>query len=393
MLPVHVPGGIGRYARILGSILLTRFEGELHVFLQRRSDLDLVISELLPDERENFRLRPNIHLITSKYPNVARFLLNQWEIPLRFKDLNLDIYIDPDIILPPVKAGKRFLVVHDVTPFSNPAFLGLKARIVYGLAGRKSLLSAEGIICVSERSQRRIAELIPTVGHKTLVVFSCLSPKFYEWSKRGYEHHEDVCVQAEFGEILVRRPYILYVGAEGARKNLSTLLRAFEILGRRGRKHSLVMVGGKAEKPKRARNAFAPIAVPNVGNLSLPSDAPEVIKLGKVSDEDLVQLYRHADLVPLISLEEGFGYPVLESLAFRTPSLITEDSPLAEKLGPGVIKVSDPLDSELVANKIDEALKRANELSYECWSSIDQTLFSPERFYQELMEALSGKSY
>lgn len=390
MLPIHTPGGIGRYTRILGAVLLSYFEDELYVFLQSPSDLSAILAELPEEERQSFRLKPKTSIIYSKYPHVARFLINQWEIPIRLKTAALDIYLEADLVLPPLKGPKLFVVAHDMTPFTNPSFLGAKARLIYGISAKRSLRRADKIICVSERTRSRLTDIFPSLSERAVVLNSCLSPKFYAWARAGYMHSECLTVRAEFGSISIARPFILFVGVEARRKNISTLIDAFHILRSKGYKHILVMVGGRAEKPMVRAQTLTPLAVPTGGELAIQSNLPSILRLGRVPDEDLAQLYRHADLVPLISLEEGFGYPVLEALSFRTPVLVPQCSPLAKWAEGAAVFVADPLDAELVAQKMEEAIKRAGELSYNCWARIDRELFSPERYFDDLMRILRG---
>ena len=390
MLAIHTPGGIGRYARILGALLLTRFDGELFLFLQHESDLERIISELPESERQQFTLRQNTHLILSKYPHVIRYLLHQWELPLRFKGLSLDIYLDPDIILPPVRARKKCIVVHDVTPFTNPWFLGLKARIIYGLSSAQSVRSTDCIICVSEKTRKGLAEIFPDEARKMLVLDSCLSPKFYEYSRRGYQHADEVRVDTSFGEVSIKRPFILYVGDEGPRKNVSTLLKAFHLLRQKGYPHKLVMVGGIAKRPAERFLRGREVVVSTGFWVSIPADEPPILRLGKVPDSSLVGLYRHADVVPLVSLEEGFGYPALEAIAFRAPTVVPEGSPMAERGGPGVITVSDPKEPFLVADKLEEAIRLSEVSGIGAWAFADREYYSPERYFSDLLSILTA---
>jgi len=388
MLAIHTPGGIGRYARILGSLLLTRFDGELFLFLQHESDLEEILSELPESERQQFTLRQNTHLIHSKYPHLPRYLLHQWELPLRFKELSLDAYLDPDIILPPLPARKRCIVAHDATPFTNPWYLGFKARIIYGLSSARSVKSADRIICVSEQTRKRLAEIFPDYSSKMLVVNSCLSPKFYEYSRSGYQHADEVQVETAFGEVSVKRPFVLYVGDEGPRKNVSTLLKAFQLLRQRGYPHKLVMVGGIPRRPPERTLQAREVVVSTGFRIPIPADEPSILRLGKVPDSSLVGLYRHADVVPLVSLEEGFGYPALEAIAFRAPTVVPEGSPMAERNGPGVITVSDPKDPVLVADKLEEAIRLSEVSGIGAWAFADREYYSPERYFSELESAL-----
>lgn len=387
-LAVHTPGGVGRYARILAATLLKYFRGELFLFLQRESDLHLILHELSPEERMSFELPARVHLVTSRYPFLRRYLLHQWELPRRFGELGLDAYLDPDYVLPPLKGTRRHLVVHDVTPFTRPALMGLKARLIYRLSAHRSLMDADGIICVSEHTRRRLAELFPSLAGKMHRLVSCLSPKFQNWAQQSYHHVRVVRVNAPQGSIAIPRPFVLFVGVEGPRKNIGVLSRAFLALKAQGFPHRLVMVGGKAERIQRFAQAAPQMAVSSGPDFASAPVLPPVLRLGHVPDEDLVALYRHADLVILISLEEGFGYPILEGLAFRTPGFVGANSPMADYGGRGVVVVERVDDAHEVASKLARALRELPEICRGLASSFQREDYSPRRYYEELIGIL-----
>ena len=56
----------------------------------------------------------------------------------------------------------------------------------------------------------------------------------------------------------------------------------------------------------------------------------EIFYLGRVPDEEMVYLYRAANVVVYLSLYEGFGLPVLETMASKTPLLCSNTSSLPE---------------------------------------------------------------
>ena|GEM_PF-1357379 len=389
-LAIHTPGGLGRYSRILAATLLTHCPGELFFFVQRESDLHLILSELSEEERERFAVPRNVQLVRSRYPLAPRYLLHQWELPFRFRQLRLNVYLDPDYFLPPLSGPRRFLVVHDVTPFVSPRMMGLKARIIYGLSARKSLTAADGVICASEHTRKRLAGLFPQLAPKMHRLMLCLSPKFYSWAERGYHHVQVVKVATVYGNLPVPRPFVLFVGVEGRRKNIEVLTRAFLALKRRGLPHRLVMVGGSARQIRESSEPAPQMAVPSGPDFAPAPALPPVLRLGRLSDEDLVALYRHADLVTLVSLEEGFGYPILEGLAFRTPGLVGASSPMADYGGKGVLLVDDVRDEEAVAAQMARALRELPEVCRGLSSSFRREHFSPRRYYEELMAILGS---
>jgi glycosyltransferase involved in cell wall biosynthesis len=89
--------------------------------------------------------------------------------------------------------------------------------------------------------------------------------------------------------------------------------------------------------------------------------SPSVELLGRISDEDLVALYRGADVnvVPTIE-QEGFGLIVLEAAACGTPSIVTSVGGLPEAVGPlDRSLIVPPRNAGALAERIIEAQRGA----------------------------------
>ena len=385
-LPIHTPGGIGRYARILAAVLLTRFDGELHVFLQRRRDMRLILNELPREEVERFVLRDNVQLHFSSLPALPRYILHQMELPIVFHPLNLDAYLNPDYILPNLSGVNCHCVIHDTTPYSSIDLLGAKAQLIFRVSGKASLIRAKALICVSDRTKTRMERLFPSMESKLRTVVPCLSPKLNKAGLDAYRRLNVVNVETTRGAVSIPLPYVLHVGVTGPRKNLPVFLNAFHEMKLRMLPHRLVIVGGRLKPPVKQKMPIHQIALPDGSCLSPESPLPDIIHLGRVSDDDLVSLYRHADLLALPSLEEGFGYPVLEALAFRTPSLTTSDSPLAHL--PGVATIPDVRDSASIAEALEDALRGLAGLASRLTENFSIDYYSCDRYLCDLLSAI-----
>ena len=79
----------------------------------------------------------------------------------------------------------------------------------------------------------------------------------------------------------------------------------------------------------------------------------KVTKTGFVKDEDLVSLYNAAKATILPSFYEGFGLPVLESMACGTPVICSNVSSISEIVGKDAI-FCDPSDPEDIAKQIEK---------------------------------------
>jgi len=90
--------------------------------------------------------------------------------------------------------------------------------------------------------------------------------------------------------------------------------------------------------------------------------ADSVRFLGPIDNTDLPALYAGADLFIFPSLYEGFGLPVLESMACGTPVACSNTSSLPEVAGDAAL-LFDPTDVDEMARVIhqllgDQALRR-----------------------------------
>ena len=82
---------------------------------------------------------------------------------------------------------------------------------------------------------------------------------------------------------------------------------------------------------------------------------------GRVSDDDLVELYQHASAFVETSLYEGFGYQVLEAMACGTPVVASRTTSLPELVGDAGV-LCPPGDVDAFAAGIGRALAERDEL-------------------------------
>ena len=88
------------------------------------------------------------------------------------------------------------------------------------------------------------------------------------------------------------------------------------------------------------------------------ADGSFVIFPGYVDWDDLPVFYNAAEVFVFPSIFEGFGLPVLESMASGMPAITSFGSSLEEVAGDGALLV-DPLDVRSIANAIAQVLEDA----------------------------------
>lgn len=147
-------------------------------------------------------------------------------------------------------------------------------------------------------------------------------------------------------------PYLLHVGHEHARKNRMAVLRSFaELQGDAASSpvQHLVFVGSALTQEMLALIA------------GQPGLADRVHVLRDVSHDDLRALYCGATALLFPSLQEGFGWPVIEAQACGCPVFTSDLAPMNE-IGSSAAVYVDPKDPQAIAQAIRNAAPRFAEM-------------------------------
>ncbi len=239
--------------------------------------------------------------------------------------------------------GKRVHTIHEL-PWKH----GVRenATLAHRLWAGPLARFADATVTASERVARDIGSKLARDGGRVHVVPWGVGESFREEGPPGVVD-ELVLARYRFPE----GPFALCPGAVREKKNLAALLQGYAALRGRGGPHVQIVVTG-LDTPDLRRD----LALAQRLGLSRFVSTP-----GTIDEADLPALLRLAALVPVLSLSEGFGLPVLEAMACGTPVVVPRESAQAEVAGPHAITV-DPRDADSVARGIEEALARQDEM-------------------------------
>jgi glycosyltransferase involved in cell wall biosynthesis len=300
-------------------------------------------------ELENFyhSLKGNFKGIA--YPLPPTFLDFIWN---RLHRLNVerligpvDIYHSSDWTQPPTKAFK-VTTIHDLVSvlypeWSDPIIVSVNENRLMWV--RKDV---DAIISVSESTKRDLVEL----GFKSKKIF--VVPEAVDEKLFNENVVDEPAVLKKHG---LTKKYLLAVGVT-KRKNINNIMKAFVKINKiMNRKFQLAVVGHKYT------DKF--------------DFAAGVKFLGSVDKNDLPALYSGAEVLVYPSLYEGFGLPILESMACGTPVVTSNVSSMKEVAGDAAVLV-DPKSVESIKNGIKRAigdglglkkkgLERAKDYSWE----------------------------
>jgi glycosyltransferase involved in cell wall biosynthesis len=240
----------------------------------------------------------------------------------------IDVYHGLSAELPYIRPGKtrQVVTIHDMIFMHYPQYYPLVDRIIYAHKTGNALQQANRIIASSEQTKRDLEKLMEKRPRTIDVIYQDCNPIFYE--------HIDPKTLEEFRQKKqLPEQFILMVSKFEKRKNHLRVLEAFK---NAKLDYPLVMVGRKGDTYNEVQNYI------QSHNL-----APRVTVFTEVETNELPLFYRLAEASIFPSEYEGFGIPVLESLASGTPVLTSRDSCMQEISKNAGIYV-DPLDVESI---------------------------------------------
>jgi glycosyltransferase involved in cell wall biosynthesis len=348
--------GVGYYTEhVVDALLETRAAGDEVVLLSNRPPA--------PELAERWASRIRI-----SGPSV-RALWMQSAVPRLLADAGADVGLFPNYAAPLASPCPTMVVVHDLSVLRVPHFFTARKRFLSRPMMNLVVAAAPVIATVSEASQRDIVELLGLGRERIALLPGAAHP-----SCRPASPEQVATVRARHG---LDGPYVLTVGTLEPRKDLATLLRAFDRLAAE-LPHELVVVGGRGWKDRRLVRA-----------LEARNANRRVRWLGYVPESDLAALYTGAELFVFAPTLEGFGLPLLEAMACGT-RVIAADVEALREVGSDAALYVPPGDDAAFARAIaaqlrdpggaerlrTEGLRRAQRFS---WTDTAEALWARAR--------------
>ena len=310
--------GIGRYAYELAKGLQFSSDIETLHFLkgvQIQTSLELI--EATPNSETGGKLNNRFRsLLGSLSPVVMAYQLRLgWRQEKALKPYKRTIFHGPNYYLPK-HDGPCVSTFHDLSIFKYPAFHPQARRAYMARELPKALKRADVIITDSSYTREEVIEYSGFDPSSVLAIPLAASEEFQVRT-------EFECLETLGKFQLSYQGYVLYAGTVEPRKNLMSLLDAYEALPVSLRQTTPLVVAGY--KGWRSEDVHE--------RLEKAHAAGWAKYLGFVSAQDLPILFSAAKTFVYPSVYEGFGLPVLEALASGVPVVCSDASSLPEVAG------------------------------------------------------------
>ncbi len=284
-------------------------------------------------------------------------------------------------LLPPSRTAKRVVTVFDLAGMRREAIHDDADQAMHRHLLAHAIPRADGIFAISQSCRQDVIELLGADPAKVYVVPGGVFLDEFEAAPDGARMD---ALRATHG---IRGDFLIHLGTLEPRKNLARLVTVYaRLFERHGDLPQLVLAGGKGWM-------YEPIfeAIESHGLTE------QIICTGYLSREDAVTLLHHAQACVYPSLYEGFGLPVLEAMAARTPVLTSNVSSLPEVIGDTGILVEPEDEASLEAgltrllferddegDRISAASERAQGMTWR---------HSAQRLLQSYRDVLDGVGY
>ena len=233
-------------------------------------------------------------------------------------------------LLIPARDAARVVTIHDLEFLDRPAQTHAEIRRDYARFVRAHAQRAEAVLTSSQHSARRIAEALAVRAERVVVA----APGPPRWAAAGRRAPRDP------------GGYLLFIGTLEPRKNLGTLLDAYQRL-----------VAARPDAPiLKVAGRMGPSAGDWLRRITEPPLAGHVEYVGYVPDAGRRELFEGASALLIPSWHEGFGLPALEAMALGLPVVASDRGALPEVLGDAGVFVS-PEDADALAEAIQRVLE------------------------------------
>ncbi len=235
-----------------------------------------------------------------------------------------DVVHGTNYVVPPARCA-RVVSVYDCWFLDHPEDAEPDVRRAAAVL-RRAVADGAHVVTSSDATTRRVRDLLDTDRVRTVL----LGPPIADQTPPASTAPIGLPDHSEF---------ILALGTMERRKNLPTLVDAFGRLAREQSTVRLVIAGAAGNDVSAVDRAIARLP---------PAAAERVVRTGTVDGPTKRWLLTHARALAYPSLDEGFGFPILEAQQAGTPVVASTAGSIPQVAGAAAL-LSPARDAEALA--------------------------------------------
>ncbi len=325
------------------------------------------------------KLKENIIIKDNLFPKMVGTLWLYFMLPRKLEKDEVDVFWGTQHSLPErneyTKNIKFVLTIHDLAIAKLKTVGSFGNTIIQKVFVKRSLKNADDIISISNATKNDIVDIYKIQEEKIKVVYNgtSINSEYNLQKKDEKEIKEKLSINDS--------PYILFLGTIEPRKNVETLISAFDYIKEKEKTNlKLVLAGGFGWKYAKVLKLF-----------EASKYKEDIIMPGYISKEEKEYLYKNAKCFVYPSLYEGFGLPILEAMVNGVIVVTSNNSSIPEVAENAAIYYENVLNHEELGTKILEAINLKEEEKQERINKgLEQTKkFSWEKCAKEMLEILN----
>lgn len=313
--------GIGRYVERLLFHLIAH------------TDVSLVL--ILDEETELTYPKDRVEILRTSIPHYS--LAEQTRFLSILNSIEADVFHFPHFNLP-INFSKPYVVtIHDLLWHQKvglnvttlPAWIYTFKYLGYRLVINRAIRRANHIITPTHFVKDEVVKTFKLDTRSISVTYEAVDQGYFSSSKTTL----DARIRSK-----ITHPYVMYTGSLYPHKNVTKVVDAL------GDITDVQLVISSA------RNVFSQRFWEYVCKVKMQD---RVVMLGRVSDDDLVSLYKNSIALIQPSLSEGFGLTGLEAMATST-AVICSDLPVFREIYGNAPLFTDTTNSKKIAAAIEK---------------------------------------
>lgn len=284
-------------------------------------------------------------------------IFKHWALPRAAAKDGVDVLFCPDYVLPIYTGGlhshmKTALTLHDIIYEARPeeySWPSWADKILLKWASRRSAKKADIIFTPSNFTKQEVIKYYNVNPNRIVVTPLAPDPVFKKIDFNDVNaSHAGKEIRKKYN---IKDRFIFFTGSIFNRRFIPRTLEAFEKFAESHQDFQFVIVG------KNHTNPYENIGK-KIADINKKFGREAIVwKDHTKSDKELVWLYNKAHITLWLSSYEGFGLPVLESMACGTPVITSPHGSLPEVAGNAALYVENPGKSEEIYNSLYKLVK------------------------------------